>query len=433
MLEGAGRGGEDGMSRKDPPKINHPYIFSISQAETFVLCPRKWAYLKIDGIEDPGNESSRLGGEVHDILEKYLEKGIPVPPSRAGRIAMSALPHLPPPRFPGMKIEEWFHVKIGSYQGKHGVGAYYRGLKDVEIPRGWRNNRPFVSDHKTTKNFMWAKSADDLTGGVSGLGNFQAGVYSYATMLDTHRTEVDLQWTYMRTTGPPVSEPTIALINEDQVGRIIEHLETVTEDMIRTRDEHESAATVPQNPKGCNAFGGCPFRSKCNLEPSEIFEAIMNQVAAENSVLKRLQERKAAKAGKTSSSASTPAPTAPAEATSEASPEVTESAQKAASSAPEQTSQQPTLAPVETTQAAAINPPEGEYSPEPSAEEKSGGKKTKGKGKGSTAAASTAAPVASPSCCGQGKSTGAFARAISAFWDVLADDIASRIAEKIQK
>ena len=48
------------MSRKDPPKIDHPYVFSVSQVQAFRLCPRKWAYNKIDFIEDQA---------VHEILQ----------------------------------------------------------------------------------------------------------------------------------------------------------------------------------------------------------------------------------------------------------------------------------------------------------------------------------------------------------------------------
>src|SRR5690606_21832812 len=269
--------------RKDPPEIKHPYIFSVSQAQTFELCPRKWAYQKIDGLPDPGNEASQLGGEVHEELEEYLEKGTPIGTDRAGKIAMSGLPHLPPPMYPGMRIEDWFHVKIGNYQGKHGVGAYYRGLKDVEIRAGWkRKGVPFVSDHKTTKNFMWLKTPEDLTGGVSGVGDMQAGLYAYDTMLQAVVDLVELQWTYMRTTGAPVAEPSITLITREQVDRIIHKLELTTAEMIRTKDEHPTALTVVQDPTGCSAFGGCPYQGLCKLTPQEKLKAMVKQVAKES-------------------------------------------------------------------------------------------------------------------------------------------------------
>ena len=54
--------------RKAAPKLDHPYIFSVSQAETFRLCPRKWAYQKIDNLSDPGSPSTVLGSALTALL-----------------------------------------------------------------------------------------------------------------------------------------------------------------------------------------------------------------------------------------------------------------------------------------------------------------------------------------------------------------------------
>lgn len=366
--------------RKLAPKIDHPYIFSVSQVETFRTCPRKWAYLKIDGIEDPGNEASQLGTEVHDELEAYLERGTPVGNGRAGQIAMSGLRHLPPPKYPGMAVEAWFHVKIGSYKGKRGVGAYFRGLKDVEIRKGWRNvGIPFVSDHKSTKNFMWQKTANDLTGGETGVGDTQAGVYAYDTMLATEAPVVDLQWTYMRTTGAPASEPTICQISRAQVDRIIAELELTTAEMIRTKDEHPTASTVVQDPTGCSAFGGCPYQNLCKLTPREKMKALMAQSKKESSVLGKLAARKAAKQGK---------------------------------------------APAGETEAvdAKVNPPENEIAPVVTEEMTRIAKPVKAPKK-ETAKSDVLVE-------GGGSVLG---RAVDAFWNVLVDDLATKIANKLGK
>lgn len=257
------------MSRKPAPNIQHPYVFSVSQAETFELCNRKWGFLKIDKLQDPGSDASILGGKVHDCLEAYLERGEPIPGDQAGRIAMAAVPYLPTPQMPGMKIEEWFHLRVGN--------AYYRGLKDVEIPGGWRSARPFVSDHKTTKNFMWAKTADDLTGGLRGVGNTQAGVYAGHTMKVTGERHVDLQWTYMRTTSSPLAQPTYAVISDEQVNRVIEKLEKTTERMIWTKDNFDRAMDIEPNYKGCPALGGCPFRDRCERSAGEVIKSLFSR------------------------------------------------------------------------------------------------------------------------------------------------------------
>jgi hypothetical protein len=253
--------------RKPPPKINHPHVFSVSQAQTFELCPRKWGFLKLDGLEDPGSEASHLGSEVHDALEGYLERGEPIPGTRAGQIAMSAVPYLPPPKYPGMRIEEWFYLKVGD--------AYYRGLKDVEIPGGWRSKHPFVSDHKTTKNFMWAKTADDLTGGLRGVGDMQAGVYSGHTMRGGAH-HVELQWTYMRTSSSPLAQPTLAVISKPQVARILERLEVTTERMIEAKRATQARDLEPRH-SGCSAFGGCPFQEPCGITAKGAVRALFSR------------------------------------------------------------------------------------------------------------------------------------------------------------
>lgn len=402
--------------RKDPPAIKHPYVFSVSQAQTFELCPRKWAYQKIDGLPDPGNEASQLGGEVHEELEEYLEKGTPIGTDRAGKIAMCALPHLPPPMYPGMRIEDWFHVKIGNYQGKHGVGAYYRGLKDVEIRAGWkRPGIPFVSDHKTTKNFGWLKTPEDLTGGESDVGDMQAGLYAYDTMLQATVDVVDLQWTYMRTTGAPVAEPSIALITRTQVDRIIHKLELTTAEMIRTKDEHSTALTVVQDPTGCSAFGGCPYQDLCKLTPREKLKAMVKQVAKESGVLGKLAARKAAKSGAaatTTTAVSKPAETV--ETTGEATAEN------------------------EATDA-KVNPPEEEIAPVVTVETIAADKAAKeaervatktGKGKKADAVAPAQVTAKWVSVDPSG---GTLSRALDAFFDVIVDSVAARIAEKLKK
>lgn len=266
--------------RKPPPKIKHPHVFSVSQAETFELCNRKWAFLKMDGLVDPGSAASILGGEVHDQLEGYLERGEPLLADRAGKIAMSAVPYLPPPMYPGMQIEEWFYLRVGD--------AYYRGLKDVEISEGWRSKNPFVSDHKTTKNFMWAKTAEDLTGGSKGVGNTQAGVYAGHTMHKTGERLVDLQWTYMRTTSSPLAQPTYAIMDASQVARVLERLEETTAKMIATKAAYSRAIDVPPNYRGCSAFGGCPFQDNCGVNEKTVVRSLFSR--------KRLFDEKEAEA-----------------------------------------------------------------------------------------------------------------------------------------
>lgn len=395
--------------RKPAPHIDHPYVFSVSQIETFLLCNRKWAYFKIDGEEDPGNEASQLGGEVHSELEDYLQDGKPIKAARrSGKIAMTAVPHLPPPRFPGMQIEDWFFLKIGTYQGKHGVGCYIRGLKDIQILSGWKTWRPFVSDHKTTKNFMWAKTEEDLNGGDHQIPNIQAGTYAFDAMEQSDKDEVDLQWTYMRTTGPPIAEPRCSIINREQAKRTIDFLEVVTADMIRIKDENPTAETVEQNPQGCEAFGGCPFQGKCNLTPQEQLRAMIMQKQKESGVLGKLAARKAAK----NTSATT----------EKASTEVVATPKKITEKS-EQESEE-----IDEATDAAINPPENEEAPVVTVEtiQAKEAEKAAAKASKTSKAKSAKTTVVEPF-----ESSGLLGKAVDAFLNVFIEEIANRVRNKL--
>src|SRR5690349_21607931 len=141
------------MPRPDEPPSSHPFKLSVSQIETARTCMRKWAFQKIDKLVDPPKPATILGSAVHDQLEKYLRDGAPINPRiNAGRIAMIGCQFLPPPKAPGMEVEKYFTIEIGP--------ALFRGYIDLLLPL--RDNALLISDHKTTSNFKWAKSAEDL-------------------------------------------------------------------------------------------------------------------------------------------------------------------------------------------------------------------------------------------------------------------------------
>jgi len=373
--------------RKEAPEIDHPNVVSVSQIETFLLCKRKWAYLKIDGLKDEGNKSSQLGGRVHDLAEDYFKEGAPIDPnSQEGRILMPALPHLPPPKYPGMLVEEWFFFEL--------TDGFLRGLKDLTIPDGWQRSFPWVSDHKTTKSFEWAKSPSDL------LGDIQAGSYSYDAYLKYKPVAIDLQWTYMRTTGSPKAEPTRVTMDYDSMMRVIEKVDQTTTEIGEVRRLHTVAETVPQNVTACDAFGGCRFRDRCKPTPQQRFKAIMTQTNTESSFLERLKKRKEQKSKENpeQSEAKTTVKTSPAASKSTK----TSSTKKTASNS-----------------SAAINPPEEKEAP--SEEELQAGIEEE-KAKKTTRKKTSRKKTST--------TTGLTAGALL---DAILEDLATRIAEKLKE
>lgn len=247
-------------------------MFSVSQIETFELCPRKWALQKIDGIETPSNKFAVLGDKCHVVLERYLKKGVPVDPhTEVGRIVFPGLKYLPLPMTPGMRVEEWFSIEFGV--------AAYRGLKDVEILRPKNSRYPLVLDHKTTRNLAWKKTPERL------VVDTQAGVYSADCMQKTKEDFVDLHWQYYKTEGKPFSEPVETRITRNQVGDILTRVNSTAEKMVRTLQMYGKGKAIEVTPNfsSCQAYGGCDFKeTHCKPRPQQILKAIMAQKVEES-------------------------------------------------------------------------------------------------------------------------------------------------------
>lgn len=276
------------MGRPNAPKVDHPYVFSVSQLETFSLCNRKWAFEKIDKLEGKENEFAALGQRVHDVLEKYLDKAIPIDRStKEGKIAFPGIKHLPLPRTKGMRVEKWFVIRFGV--------AAYRGLKDVEIIVPGRE--PLILDHKSTRNFRWKKTKKQL------LVNLQAGIYAADAMLKSGSTTVILKWVYYATEGKPKSEPVEVRISKAQVEAILSEADEIAQQMVKTLQTKRRALDVYPNFASCEAFGGCGYKEHCVRTPTSVLRSIMAQkkeerMATESTTSKFLADLKNRNAAK---------------------------------------------------------------------------------------------------------------------------------------
>lgn len=258
------------MPRPPAPEIDHPYVFSVSQVESFLLCQRLWAFDKIDKIKVPEKESTKLGGEVHDMAEAYLKHGIPIDKeTQAGSILMSGFHYLPAPKTPGMTVEEWFVLESGS--------AVYRGLKDIEIIPKNPGLLPQVKDHKTTGNFQWMKTPDQL------LKDIQAGIYAADAMRKTSKTKVELEWIYYRTKGARKSLNSKVIITSEHVKPILDKVEQTAQKMIRVLNNVEHGIDAEPNFSSCSAYGGCPHKNvRCTVNAKSALTSMFRQKVLEN-------------------------------------------------------------------------------------------------------------------------------------------------------
>lgn len=264
-------------------------MFSATQVESFLLCPRKWAWSKLDGISSPPTPAAELGTIVHAQLENWLGYGIPFDCShKSGDIAYAGLEHLPRPNTPGMTVEEAFVLELG--------GHTWRGLKDVQI---LDRQPPLVLDHKTTRDIdLFARSPEELR------TNVQACLYAADAMVRTDSDTCELYWVYYQTQGPKRAKRVELVVTRADVEPTLIRACEAADAMTTIHELGIKAKDLPPNPAACADFGGCPYVSHCNLTIQEIH---MSQ-QAQNSFLAKLN---AAKAAKTTPAVNPPAQAAP--------------------------------------------------------------------------------------------------------------------------
>ena len=229
---------------------------SASQIQTFSDCQRKWAWRIIEGIEEPPNKAAELGGLVHAELEKYLTGGSVDFTTEVGYIAAAGLEHLPKPGTPGLLVEQEFHFEGPS-------GHTYLGYKDLEEPGT-------VTDHKTTSDLRWQKTADELRTDI------QATLYA-VDYFRKHPDEprVGLRWVYYQTKNTKKSAVTHIRVDQTETWQRFLEIEKIAEEMHLASTKR--ALELPPNINHCSAYGGCPHQGRCNLSPFDKMRSHVEQ------------------------------------------------------------------------------------------------------------------------------------------------------------
>ena len=240
---------------------------SASQVQTYVDCPRKWAWRYVEGVEDTPSPAAELGKSVHAELEKYLSGGEIDFTTEAGYIAAAGLEHLPKPGAPGLLIEQEFH-----FEGP--LGHSYLGYKDLEQPGA-------VIDHKTTSDLKWQKTSEDLKKDI------QATLYAVDYFRKyPEEIDVELRWVYYQTRNTRKSAVTRLRVYQPEIWQRFLEIEQIAEQMELASTKR--ALELPPNTNHCSAYGGCPHQGRCNLSPFDKMRSYMEQ----NKLLAALQAKK---------------------------------------------------------------------------------------------------------------------------------------------
>lgn len=194
--------------------------------KNFARCPRRAAYARQEERSDaPAGSAAALGTAVHAEIERYIRDGVmPDERTRAGRIAIELVPHVP---------ADVLAAEVPFTATWRGVPL--AGVIDAVAPGA-------IVDWKTTSGRM----LETLT------GEPQPAVYAHA-FRDVTGREPECRWVYVHTRTLSVRRLVGRASPLDGWGGAIES--------ILRHDEDPDAA--PQVLSSCGDYGGCPYRGRC--------------------------------------------------------------------------------------------------------------------------------------------------------------------------
>jgi len=218
---------------------------SPSQISTFRQCKRKWWLEKIAGIKQPSTPAQKRGTEKHAHLEAYLKGGAPLT-DKVCAAGHHFLPH-PDSVEPG-DVEQKFLFRHKD------MPVPVKGVVDLVEPA-----IPRISDHKTTADFKYAKTPEELE------GDAQAVLYTCHAARDVFKDEeMDLPFRliYYRTRGAPASRVVEVLMTRERRESGLKAIVETSHKMAACAEE-EDPREVHGNANRCGDYGGCPHRMLC--------------------------------------------------------------------------------------------------------------------------------------------------------------------------
>lgn len=198
---------------------------------------------------------------MHAQLEKYLQGGefdySTEETRRVSEIALSGCAHLPQPNTPGMFLEQHFAFELPSTPGLTYQGFIDVLLTDSAAVPDLEGGVPAVMDHKSTSNFRYAKTKEDLK------TDPQAVIYAYHAMTAFKAAAVDLKWVYYRTTGTNASKEVHLRVFSKDVVEEFQKINSTSQDMVAMYTAKVDPLSLPASLDACDAYGGCPYKRQC--------------------------------------------------------------------------------------------------------------------------------------------------------------------------
>lgn len=279
----------------EPKLEEEPILVSATQIEMWEDCHRKWGFKYLERIQVSKHPAAILGTEVQDEqIDPYLATGRNFDFTRpSGEIAQQLVPLLPPskPRGTALREDGTIDVGLGPATERFGLklrrkflipsprgGFGYQGEFDLWAPKascvpGLESSElQLLGDIKTTGNLKYAKDENKLRTDV------QAQLYATVVMVEENVDELDLVWFYTKTKKAYRAQRTHLRIGASHVVEQFQRIDAVASELVAMRKARPSVDELKPNPRMCEAYGGCPFRHRCNLSPP-VHAAAVNQEA----------------------------------------------------------------------------------------------------------------------------------------------------------
>jgi CRISPR/Cas system-associated exonuclease Cas4 (RecB family) len=229
-----------------PPMPPKEVTYSASQISTFRLCKRRWYYEKIAKLPQPIKPGTELGTKMHALLEEFEKSG--------KRVDEPILEHV----WDSDLMQSVLKLAHTGELVIEGECTFVMNGKRVNgrIDLSWREGRTvYILDHKTTKDFRYAKKPDEA------LSDPQTLVYAHWAFQDPEVDTVIFIYHYIRTVKP--THPRVVRIqhSRESISPLLVEMDADMDEMAALRNQPEIASE--QNTNSCWAFGGCPFRERC--------------------------------------------------------------------------------------------------------------------------------------------------------------------------
>lgn len=233
---------------------------SASQINTWIDCARKWGFEKVEGIRS-SSPAAELGKQVHDILEA-AQNGIAIDQTtKPGLIASAHAKEMPAGALTEFDIEVWLRDRVLDLSNPAFPKTIDGGCVLVgRVDRLWHDGSTVViDDHKTTSDFKWAKTEDELRRDPQFL--------SYATWV-IQKFGVDRvrgRWLYYHTRQPPRGKIVEVIATSDEIlENFVKYVLLHGLAIEQTRRSFNNIKHLPINQAACGNYGGCKHAAYCD-------------------------------------------------------------------------------------------------------------------------------------------------------------------------